>query len=411
MAAKRRPKKAARASGGKSIRIRMYRVGFGDCFLVSLPARAGVRHLLFDFGVHPSGQAGTMAAVMQDIRKVTGGKLALVVATHEHADHIAGFGEFATTFRDLDLGEVWMPWAMDPEDRTAIRLRAAQLQLAGQLLAHFQASPGSPAALQAVLNITKNADSVRALRSGFDGAARTRYLAAGARIDDDFLPGVQFRVLGPPTDPAFVRKMLPPANQRYLRPAMGGQQQVVPVNAILPFPQYWQPTVEEARGALGTTAEDEHRIRATVSGSVDNVALALDSGVNNTSLSLFVTCRGKGLLFPGDAQFGNWKFWLDQPDSATILDQVAFLKVAHHGSHNATPRSALEGMPAKRFAAMASTQSTPWPSIPQKALVDAIVERTNRKYVQSDTLVRKKAVLPKGFKRGGSLWIDYTIPV
>jgi beta-lactamase superfamily II metal-dependent hydrolase len=402
---------AKKKAAGKAIRIRMYRVGFGDCFLVSLPARSGVRHLLFDFGVHPSGQAGTMADAMKDIAKVTARKLAVVVASHEHADHIAGFGEFAGQFRDFEIGEIWMPWAMDPEDRTAIRLRAAQLQLADQLLAHFQAAPGSPAAQHAILNIAKNADSVKALRSGFDGAGRPRYLSAGAKIPDDFIPGVQFRVLGPPTDPAFIRKMLPPANQRYLRASMDGPQQVVPVNAILPFPPYWQPPPAEARAALGVTAADEEAVRATVSGSVDHVALALDSGVNNTSLSLLVTCRGKSLLFPGDAQFGNWKYWLDQPGSATLLDQVSFLKVAHHGSHNATPRSALEGMPEKRFAAMSSTQSTPWPSIPQKALVDAIKARTSGRYVQSDQLKKKKAVLPKGFRRGGSLWIEYTLPV
>jgi beta-lactamase superfamily II metal-dependent hydrolase len=406
-----RPRTPARTSARKSIRIRMYRVGFGDCFLVSIPARAGVRHLLFDFGVHPSGQVGTMAEVMKDIIAVTGRKLALLVASHEHADHIAGFGQFADVFREFSIGQIWMPWAMDPEDRTAIRLRAAQLQLAGQLLAHFQAAPGSPAALQAVLNFTKNVDSVRALRTGFDGAGPTRYLTAGDRIEDDFMPGVQFRVLGPPTDPAFIRKMLPPANQRYLRPALEGEPQVVSVNGIMPFPRYWQPTLEEARAALATTAADEDRIRATVSGSVDNVALALDSGLNNTSLSLLITSRGKSLLFPGDAQYGNWKFWLDQPGSATLLDQVAFLKVAHHGSHNATPRSALEGMPSKGFAAMSSTQSKPWPSIPQKELVKAIQERTGKRYVQSDQIAGGTVKLPRGFKRGKSLWIDYTLPL
>jgi beta-lactamase superfamily II metal-dependent hydrolase len=144
---------------------------------------------------------------------------------------------------------------------------------------------------------------------------------------------------------------------------------------------------------------------------VDNVALALDSGLNNTSLSLLITSRGKSLLFPGDAQYGNWKFWLDQPGSATLLDQVAFLKVAHHGSHIATPRSALEGMPSKGFEAMSSTQSKPWPSIPQKELVKAIQERTGKRYVQSDQIAGGTVKLPRGFKRGKSLWIDYTLPL
>ena len=46
-------------------------------------------------------------------------------------------------------------------------------------------------------------------------------------------------------------------------------------------------------------------------GSADNLALQLDSDTNNTSLALAIELSpgGKVLLFPGDAQVGNWLSW------------------------------------------------------------------------------------------------------
>ena len=55
---------AADQLDGKSIRIRMYRVGFGDCFLLSIPTAKGQstdrqQHILVDCGVHSRGDIGT----------------------------------------------------------------------------------------------------------------------------------------------------------------------------------------------------------------------------------------------------------------------------------------------------------------------------------------------------------------
>src|SRR5439155_5695234 len=100
------------------------------------------------------------------------------------------------------------------------------------------------------------------------------------------------------------------------------------------------------------------------------------------------------LLFPGDAQYGNWKFWLDQESAEAILSSVTFFKVAHHGSQNATPTSALERMKTGNFAAMVSTQSVPWDSIPRIPLMDRLGEQTKQRVLRSDSLSVKGA--PKG---------------
>ena len=67
------------------------------------------------------------------------------------------------------------------------------------------------------------------------------------------------------------------------------------------------------------------------------------------------------------------------------------------------------------FAAMVSTQSELWPSIPLPALVEALAKKASG-VLQSDSIIVKGAPkgpalqkLPKGFKRG-AFWFDYVLP-
>jgi hypothetical protein len=82
--------------------------------------------------------------------------------------------------------------------------------------------------------------------------------------------------------------------------------------------------------------------------SFGQLALDLDGDTNNTSLVLAFELGEAGsgpvLLFPGDAQVGNWLSWRDQTYQAgnrkitadDLLRRTALYKVGHHGSHNAT---------------------------------------------------------------------------
>ena len=75
-------------------RIRMYKVGFGDCFLLSfLYAADEKRHILIDFGTTkaPAGNPDLMQEIAEDVRAETSGQLDVVVATHRHKDHVSGF--------------------------------------------------------------------------------------------------------------------------------------------------------------------------------------------------------------------------------------------------------------------------------------------------------------------------------
>jgi metallo-beta-lactamase superfamily protein len=401
----------------------MYRVGFGDCFLLSLPVNGGHRHVLMDCGAHPSGDIRTLQRIVEDVAAVTQGELALVVATHEHADHISGFGAHADAFAKLRLGEVWMPWAMNLDDPKAAELRKTRLAVAAALAAHFAATGGSAAAAQALLNLQSNEPAVAALRSGFKGAAATvRYFSGGdAPPALAALPGLEVKVLGPPRDDDFLKRMEPPQSQRYLRLARGLAQTV---NEVSPFAARWRfRDKAEGRRAYEfrqRTKRDlsEKEVAKGLSGALDQLAFKLDSIVNNTSLVLLLRYRGQSLLFPGDAQWGNWQSWLTSSGAAALLEEISFLKVAHHGSHNATPRSALEGLKTGAFAAMVSTQSIPFPTIPQPALMTRLLAQARKRVVRSDSLAVAEApdapkgppmkTVPKGFKRG-PFWADYVL--
>src|SRR5215210_3368385 len=94
----------------KKIRIRMYRIGFGDCFLLSLPddsreSTGRYSHILIDCGVHSQGDIGTMEKIVENIAEVTDTQLDIIVATHAHRDHISGFGKFADIFTKFKVRE------------------------------------------------------------------------------------------------------------------------------------------------------------------------------------------------------------------------------------------------------------------------------------------------------------------
>ena len=118
----------------------MYRVGFGDCFLLSLPTGKKdsdeYQHFVIDCGVHGKGNIGTIERAVENIAEVTGGNIAAVIATHSHQDHISGFSE---RFSDFEIGEVWLPWSENPKDELAVKWGKKQAALINQLEQHFAA--------------------------------------------------------------------------------------------------------------------------------------------------------------------------------------------------------------------------------------------------------------------------------
>ena len=124
------------------IRVRMYRVGFGDFFLLSLLRDgAAPAHIIIDCGVFKGtsqgGDIGSIEAAVAHMARVTGGQISLIVMTHRHADHIAGFARCSDVFKQLRVEAVWMPvWESEYSD-TATKFQAQLLDSAEQLQTHF----------------------------------------------------------------------------------------------------------------------------------------------------------------------------------------------------------------------------------------------------------------------------------
>jgi hypothetical protein len=98
--------------------------------------------------------------------------------------------------------------------------------------------------------------------------------------------------------------------------------------------------IDPATGDTMTRLSEADRIvlEAAASSPPEELAFALDQARNNESVVALLSYRGKNLLFAGDAQYGNWRWWLENERPDQILPGVSFFKVAHHGSVNATPK-------------------------------------------------------------------------
>ena len=426
--------KDSEQSNQRKIRIRMYRIGFGDCFLLSLPAENGkgedlYSHILIDCGVHAQGDIGTMEKVVNNIAEVTNRKLEIIIATHAHRDHIYGFGRFADVFTKFKVGEVWLPWTWDENNEEALKLQKKHAALTDKLLQHFLALGASadPDALNAVVNVTGNQHAIELLKSGFgNDKVKVRYLKAGDTLKpgDISIPSLLARVLGPPQSKDFLAQMNPPSGQSYLRAGPNGIIELV--NAIQPFGHRWKadPSAAASSTYLHLSAEEEKQLQDLSGSSINDLAFALDQARNNESLVILFIFHNKYLLFAGDAQYGNWRWWLEnERSSGDILSKINFFKIAHHGSHNATPKAALEKMADGEFAAMVSTQSKPWKSIPRVPLMSRLNEKTKKRIVRSDwlsvegapeplpdTVPTLPSKLPEGFNKG-DLWFDYIMEV
>jgi hypothetical protein len=143
------------------------------------------------------------------------------------------------------------------------------------------------------------------------------------------------------------------------------------------------------------------------------LALHLDSYTNNTSLVIAIEFEesGKVLLFPADAQIGNWISWT-QPEeeggdtpkiqweidddttvtAADLLERTVFYKVGHHASHNATAKKhGLELMTSKELAAMitvdeavAKRQGKHGWKMPADELYKRLLEKTRGRIIRID---------------------------
>lgn len=372
-----------------TVTIRMYDVGFGDAFVVTVDRGGRVWRMLVDCGVHSQGRARpiteSVAAIVADLTAAGGDDaphLDVVVATHHHADHIVGFAEDA--WEKVSVGEVWVPFVEDPDDSDAATLRAGQkaAALALSRLAAADPSPTAPIAAMLALNSSGNEKAtdrllMRAGRS-FRGTHTIRYLPS-KNADENAVatshPDVVAHVLGPSRDAKDLKRMDPPTSARWLALDGSGAGAVrdgrpLFAPAFVDTGRSADPTPADVRLLdrldLDRLGEDELLLAASV----------LENAVNNTSVFFVLDVAGVGLLFPGDSQEGAWDHVLDDEQARRRVAGVAFVKIAHHGSGNATPRRLVdEVLPDGRMTMLPFGLVKRWAAtIPQTNLMAALAE-------------------------------------
>ncbi len=294
-----------------------------------------------------------------------GGQLDMVVATHRHRDHIGGFGDSAGSevLDRLNPRIVVRPWTDVPEDKRddpALALADHQLRFLSVLdglqpqaeaLAGFSFDNRAVAKRAAKLAEFgfKNPEAV-ALLEEWGSRGRAEYVSAGMTLDlADAMPGVNVRVLGPPTlaDVPSLTRYAKESEEYWLGLAEGDALTTLVAEGDA-------ASLDQARRVLaepGGMGAAEWLLRALDSRRVAQgleIVEALDDVLNNTSVILLVTIGSRRLLLPGDAQAENWSLALDQAEGArqrtrdarlaSALGKVDLYKVGHHGSRNATPK-------------------------------------------------------------------------
>ena len=387
----------------RTVTVRMYNVGFGDAFVITVRDGGQRWRLLVDCGVHPHGQArplhDVVRAIIDDLAAESADgvpRLDVIAATHHHADHIAGF-QF-DDWQDVEVGEVWVPFVEDPDDKDAKVLRRAQADTAIRLLGLLErrtmgVDPGAqPEALTTARWFAANSKgndiaTDRLLgRNGrrFASTPTVRYLPTpepSTSVLPIGVPGAAVHILGPSRDPAFIKRMNPPTKAGWLT-LDADMDFAEGADAPLFDPALYilEPT------QLGTVLHltEGHQALRHLDRLNDDAMLAaasiLERSVNNTSLFFVLEVGDVRLLFPGDAQQGAWEHVFADPDKVRLISNVAFYKISHHGSHNGTPRHWVEELLVDGAEAM-----LPWglvkrwaATIPKTELLEALQARRHR---------------------------------
>jgi hypothetical protein len=341
--------------------VRMYRPGFGDCFLLTFRTRQNNPfHMLIDCGVHSQWQGGSdrIREVAENISEATGGHLHVVVVTHEHGDHVSGFYLARKTFQNMQIDEVWLAWTEDPKNILAQRLdRKRSLMMHALRATERYMAADSPAAKNVLqlMHFFELSDealgiSTRQARDVIrERAKHQQYLKPKAHpLTLPEVDGVRIFVLGPPEDEQALMDAAPtgkPGEVYEDDPETGIRLSSDDALAVAllaashtsleadvffraelyqPFAgnRRLQADVVKARpdiykffheyyGFDDADNEKWRRIDLDWQNSVESLALKLDSATNNSSLVLAIELMNskRVLLFAGDAQVGNWKSW------------------------------------------------------------------------------------------------------
>lgn len=431
--------------GLNEVKVRMYRQGLGDCFLLAFPGEGRPSYVLIDCGLVTSApEREKIRQVVADIGQATSNRIDLLIVTHEHWDHVSGFLEAADGFREIDIENLWLAWTENEEHALAQEI----LEERSQRFADVRAALGrarEPAGMAHIRGLLEFfGDDVLGAAGGRGTAAALKQARALSKTAPRYCypkeelkvpgaKGVRVYVLGPPLSQEKLEQTDPTAaghetyteadataldaRRSFLMAARyGGTSTAVDSQGEdqdlfdLSFPFDRRYRIAEAEAKTDSFFQQYYglawrRIDDDWLDAAEDLALRLDRLTNNTSLALAfeLVDSGKVLLFPADAQVGSWLSWHDytwtvqdgdrfrEVDAKDLLARTVLYKVGHHGSHNATLRGkGLKLMNHPELVAMVPVdvrtahEKKRWKKMPFLPLIADLRKKTRGRVLQVD---------------------------
>ena len=455
-----------------TVKIRMYNTEFGDCFLLGFPTQSGgPKYMLIDFGTHhnTANKTDKLEKIARELNAATEGKIHLLVVTHEHTDHIEGFKRANEIFKQIEVENIWMGWTENYDDPEVKKLdKIKRLYIQALDIAIEKLTPVKPTLANTLTNILRfdidenHQFDALSYGLGYNPATKkpstnrqtmiwlkhhcrnVNYCSpGGAPLQCEGIDGVKFYVMGPPTleQEGRLTKSAPSKGSKketYLTDqaedgllkfafdlaGLKGNAATdfsdLAVSSEAPFSdKYRCSNSDHSIQKRYESPENEWRgiddIWLEMAG---NLAIKLDSHTNNSSLVLAIELDGNGkiLLFPGDAQVGNWLGWGDltwkngetEITRDDLLKRTVLYKVGHHGSHNATlKKQGLEKMVDPDLTALIPVdqhfaENQNW-EIPYPKLLKRLKTKCRKRVLRSD----EDLPVQKPYNVGKTKWNNF----
>jgi beta-lactamase superfamily II metal-dependent hydrolase len=442
--------------------VRMYKIGTGDCFVLKFLSKDTVTFkMMIDCG-SCRGNKNVFNSFLGEIKTFVDGKIDLLVITHEHQDHIIGFARGKDVLDKIEFGNVWVAWTEDPTNEFAKKLRdqykkkvraLANANLKMKKLTdkkhHLSTTETNYEALSIQESNSSFMNSLAELSELNYDTNGAEFAASGKKTQMEeameyimehipsksgeppffcypgkpvpSLPGtegINFYVLGPPENESLLKKDEIEGDVYDRKHHFSENLDFdVALNMnkdqladIAPFTNEYFLDSKDVnnykKSFLKGKDNDWRNIDFEWLTSAGSLAIRLEKFMNNLCLVLAIEFddSGRVLLFPGDAQSGNWKSWHDEKlkwevkdDCETkeirakdLLNRTVLYKVGHHFSHNGTAsKSGLDLMVSDDLIALAPLDynniHSGWKNtMPATGLMEELIKRTKGRVFRID---------------------------
>ena len=337
--------------------------GLASATFFSSPCRckAGAKHILIDCGVH----AEDLHSISRRCRtNGAGNRKELALADHDASprrSHLR-LRHCKDVFRQFKVERIWMSWFEDPTDKNAQSLQRGSPRWRASFdirLPHAK-TPRRNSISQHGGEHHRRGDG-RCGRQKFKTRFKCCTVSRETRQSATIKPATTRRCRKASSTPGLGATLGPPIDENLIKKTDNKSQEYLAANdtaessAVPPFPKAFRIRPGEYASAAFANMPRKMMEKLIASVQPDTVAGMAEAGEQHHQQSeprrsLYLqrqdtALRGRRAM----GQLGRILFRRQdgtalKPDSQAILGKLAFYKVGHHGSTNATPKNALAAM-------------------------------------------------------------------